>query len=606
MTGKRLFTTALLFIVAAAVFAQQPSERKEISLSREIKLQYVGVYQVGPGVNLMITLEGDQVMTQQTGQPKIPVFPEAEGKFFARTVDAQIQFEKDNNGKVAYLRLLQGGRDLRAPRTSDFVPELRMEGIAFYASSVKPSSGTGPASLSMSPGRIGAVNRTLTAVLGTVHRVPENQITGGPDWVRSARFDIEGVAAPRSNPYSQPETLAMVENLLAERFRLRIRRETKDGLPTLLIDNAERPAPDVPRPSALDPAVVQQLLSQFNVPSASVAVIKDFKIESARAYGVADVETGSPATTATLFQAASISKTVAAMASLKAVQDGRFKLDQDINTILKSWKLPPSPLTAERPVTPRTLMSHTSGMGDGFGFPGYSPGAALPTLVQILDGLPPSNRQKVRLERAPMTGFEYSGGAVMMQELVLTDAVGKPFDQITREWILTPLDMTSSTYEQPLPVQFADRAARAHNGAGKRAGDPWHVYPEHAAAGLWTTPTDLAKFAIEVQKSLMGQSNRVLSQAMVQEMVTPVGVGPYAVGFQVGKQGEGWYFEHGGSNWGFQCNLIAHRSKGYGVVIMTNGDNGGAVIQELLRRIQLEYKWDVFDPPIPRAYGPVN
>jgi len=229
---------------------------------------------------------------------------------------------------------------------------------------------------------------TITGVhFRDVDRIPsvqENQITGGPDWVRSERFDIEGVAAPRSNPYSQQETLAMVENLLAERFRLRIRRETKDGLPTILIDNVERPAPDVPRPSALDPVVVQQLLSQFNVPAASVAVIKDFKIESARAYGVSDVETGNPATTATLFQAASISKTVAAMASLKAVQDGRFKLDQDINTILKSWKLPPSPLTAERPVTPRTLMSHTSGMGDGFGFPGYSPGAALPTLVQIL------------------------------------------------------------------------------------------------------------------------------------------------------------------------------------------------------------------------------
>jgi CubicO group peptidase (beta-lactamase class C family) len=436
------------------------------------------------------------------------------------------------------------------------------------------------------------------------YQVPEDQITGGPAWTASERFDIEGFTAQRTVPYSEQETLKMIENLLVDRFKLKVHRET--GGTSLVIDSAEAPAPDPPRASALDAGAVEQLLRQFNVPAVSVAVIKDFKIEVARAYGVADVGTGAPATIDTLFQAASISKPVAAMASLKAVQDGRFKLDQDINTILKSWKLPESPFTQDRPVTPRSLMSHTSGMGDGFGFPGYSPNAPLPDLVQILDGVPPSNLRKVRLERPPMTGFEYSGGAVMMEELVLADAVGRPFPQLAQEWILTPLGMSSSTYEQPLPARFADRAARAHDRNGRRMGDPYHVYPEHAAAGLWTTPSDLARFAIEVQKSLSGQSNRVLTQAMTQEMVTPVGVGPFAVGFQIEKQGEGWYFGHGGSNWGFQCDLIAHRAKGYGVVIMTNGDNGGQLIAELRRRIQQDYKWDVLDPPVPRGYGPVN
>ncbi len=373
---------------------------------------------------------------------------------------------------------------------------------------------------------------------------------------------------------------------------------------------AQAPAPAAtpvaPMPAGpIDAAEIDALLKQFNVPGVSIAVIQDFKIHWARGYGRSDAEAGTPVTVDTMFQAASISKPVAAMASMRAVQDGRFGLDQDINTILKSWKLPGGEFTKERPVTPRALMSHTSGTGDGFGFPGYALNAPLPTLVQILDGQPPSNRPQVRLERPPFTGYKYSGGGVTIQELALTEAMGKPLVALARDWVLNPIGMTNSTFEQPLPSSRQSQAARAHNRQGARMGDPWHVYPEHAAAGLWTTPTDLAKLLIEVQQTLAGQSSRVLSRATMLEMVTPVGVGPYAVGFGVEQMGEGWYFGHGGSNWGFQCNMLAHRLKGYGFVIMTNGDNGGALIQELRRRIQQAHRWDVLDKPIPRTYGPV-
>jgi CubicO group peptidase (beta-lactamase class C family) len=372
----------------------------------------------------------------------------------------------------------------------------------------------------------------------------------------------------------------------------------------LLAATAASPTTQTGSPTIADPAFVQDLLKRHNVPGVSIAVIKDFKVLSTFVYGVADVETGAPVTADTMFQAASISKPVAAMASLKAVQGGLFMLDQDVNTILKSWKLPVGEFTKERPVTPRTLMSHISGTGDGFGFPGYAPGAPLPTIPQILDGTAPSNLRAVRLERAPWTGFKYSGGAVMIEQLALMDATGRPFDRLAREWVLDPIGMTSSTFEQPLPETRAAHAARAHNGKGTRMGDPWHVYPEQAAAGLWTTPTDLAKFAIEVQLALLGRSARVLSRSTAMEMVTPVGVGPFAVGFEVAKQGEGWYFRHGGSNWGFQCDLTAHRAKGYGAVIMTNGDAGGRVIQDLRKVIEKEYGWDSLDSPIPRRYGP--
>jgi CubicO group peptidase (beta-lactamase class C family) len=205
-----------------------------------------------------------------------------------------------------------------------------------------------------------------------------------------------------------------------------------------------------------------------------------------------------------------------------------------------------------------------------------------------------------------MTGYKYSGGAVMIEQLALTDTIGRPFDRIAQDWVLNPIGMTHSTFEQPLPASRQAQAARAHDRDGRRMGDPWHVYPELAAAGLWTTAVDLAKFAIEAQLSLLGKANHVLKPQTMMHMVTPVGVGPFAVGFTIDKQGEGWYFSHGGSNWGFQCDLIAHRAKGYGAVIMTNGDNGGALIRELRTRIQQQEAWDVLDKPIPRTYGPAR
>jgi CubicO group peptidase (beta-lactamase class C family) len=358
--------------------------------------------------------------------------------------------------------------------------------------------------------------------------------------------------------------------------------------------------PQVPDRQGYDSLTLKQLMERFRVPGMSVAVIKDFAIHWAKGYGVADVATGAPVTADTMFQAASISKPVAAMAVLRAVQDGRLSLDEDINRILKSWTLPGEAFTRDRPVTPRALLSHSSGLGDGFGFPGYHPKDPVPTVLQILNGEKPSNTGKVFMERPPFTATKYSGGGTVVMQLALVDLIGKPFPQILREWVLDPIGMANSAYEQPLSPERDKQAARAHNGRGQAMDAKWHVYPELEAAGLWTTPTDLAKLAIEVQQSLLGRSNRVLSTATVREMVTPVGVGDFAVGFQIMKQGQGWYFQHGGSNWGFQCDLVAHRLKGYGVAIMTNADSGGALIAEIRARVAAAYGWDSLDKPVPR------
>jgi CubicO group peptidase (beta-lactamase class C family) len=187
----------------------------------------------------------------------------------------------------------------------------------------------------------------------------------------------------------------------------------------------------------------------------------------------------------------------------------------------------------------------------------------------------------------------------MIMQLALTDTLGKPFAEIMQEYVLAPLGMVDSTYEQPLPSAREARAARAHSAQGRAMDAKWFVYPEQAAAGLWTTPSDLARFVIEIQRALRGPTGHVLSQAMAREMVTPVGVGPFAVGLMVDKRGEGWYLSHGGSNWGFRCDLVAHVRKGYGVIVMTNSDSGTIVVDEIQARVAAAYGWDSLDKPIP-------
>jgi len=356
-------------------------------------------------------------------------------------------------------------------------------------------------------------------------------------------------------------------------------------------------APQSPNRQGADPLTLKQILERFNVPGISLAVIYDFKVLWTKSYGVADVETRAPITADTLFQAASLSKPVAAMASLKATQTGKFGLDQDVNTILKSWKLPDSPFGDGVAVTPRMLMSHTSGTGDGFGFPGYEPGAPLPTQLQILDGKKPSVLGPVRLVRPPLTASQYSGGAAQIEQLALTDAAGMPFARIMHDWVLGPIGMTHSSFEQPLPPDMQPNTARAHGPDGKSKGPRWRVYPEQAAAGLWTTAADYALFMIDVQKTLAGRSTTVLSRPTMQNMVTPVGVGPYAVGFEIVREGQGWYFKHNGANWGFRSFAMAHVAKGYGVVIMANGDNGLPVASEIVDRVAAAYAWDMLDKP---------
>jgi CubicO group peptidase (beta-lactamase class C family) len=335
---------------------------------------------------------------------------------------------------------------------------------------------------------------------------------------------------------------------------------------------------------------IEELMVESKTPGLSVAYIQDFDIAWTRSYGLADVKSGKKVTEKTLFQAASISKPVAAMATLKAVQDGRFGLDDPINGLLTSWALPENEHYAARPVTPKMLLSHTGGT-TVHGFAGYRESKPIPTVPQVLDGAEIANSPAVLVEAEPFTRFSYSGGGTTLMQLAVTETLGKDYPQIMRESVLKPIGMNDSSYDQPLKRKRMKRASRGHI-RGRAKVDRWHIYPEMAAAGLWTTPTDLAKFAIEVQKSLRGESNQVLTQEMTEKMVTPVEVGEYGLGFMTRNQGDEWYFSHSGGNWGFRCFLIAHREKGYGVVIMSNDDMGNTVVFEFLQRVRDVYQWD--------------
>lgn len=343
-----------------------------------------------------------------------------------------------------------------------------------------------------------------------------------------------------------------------------------------------------------DPAwTIEERMKFYKVPGLSVAVIKDFKIHWARSYGVKDLETKEPVTTETLFQAGSISKSVNAMVAMKKVEQGKISLDANINDKLTSWKLPDNDFTAKKKVTLKNLLSHTAGT-TVHGFPGYAVNETVPTLVQVLDGAKPANTAAVRVDVEPGTRYRYSGGGTTITQLALMDIEKKPYPEIARATVLKPLKMTNSTYSQPLPAGWRPKAATGYRRDGKEVEGKIHVYPEMAAAGLWTTPTDLAKFAIEMQMSLAGRSNKVLTKQST-EMMTTAFMDTAGLGFFIQKFGSALYFGHDGADEGFRAQMVVSRDKGYGVVVMVNSDNG-AILNEVVRAVAREYVWGEYLP----------
>jgi CubicO group peptidase (beta-lactamase class C family) len=343
-----------------------------------------------------------------------------------------------------------------------------------------------------------------------------------------------------------------------------------------------------------DPAFsIAERMKFYKVPGLSVAAINNFQIEWARAYGLKDLDTNEPVSTETLFQAGSISKSVNAVVAMKKVEQGRIALDDNINDKLTTWKLPDNQLTSKSKVTLRRLLSHTAGT-TVHGFPGYAITEKVPTLPQVLDGSAPANTAPVRVDLEPGTQYRYSGGGTTIAQLALMDIEKKPYPEIALETVLAPLKMTNSTYSQPLPPDWRKKAATGYRSNGSEVEGKIHIYPEMAAAGLWTTPTDLAKFGIELQLSLAGRSNKVLTKQSVETMTTGV-LDNAGLGFFIEKRGQALYIGHVGADEVFRAEMLVSRDKGYGAVVMCNSDNG-QILREVIRGIAKEYGWEEFLP----------
>ncbi len=332
-------------------------------------------------------------------------------------------------------------------------------------------------------------------------------------------------------------------------------------------------------------------MAAMHVPGVSIAVVHNGVIEWAQGFGVAG---GDPVTAETLFQAGSISKPVAAMAALRLVQQGKLNLDSDINTYLTSWKLPASPTAAGKPVTLRELLTHTGGT-KVHGFPGYAAGEPVPTLVQVLDGAKPANTPAIRVDIAPGTKWRYSGGGFTIVQQALIDVTKQPFPQLMHNTVLAPIGMMHSTYEQPLPAEWKAKAATPYDGDDKPIPGGAHTYPEMAAAGLWTTPSDLARYVIENQLSLEGKANHVLSVEMTKQMMT-AGMGNWGLGVQIGGSAARPYFSHGGDDAGFEALFVGYEQGGDGAVVMTNAQGGTRIANEVMSSIATEYGWPDFRP----------
>lgn len=342
---------------------------------------------------------------------------------------------------------------------------------------------------------------------------------------------------------------------------------------------------------------LHERMRRYCVPGVSIAVIDDGEVSWAGGYGEA-VAGGAAAHATTCYQAASISKAVAAVGVLALVEHGVLDLDADVNSSLRSWRLPASPYTADQPVTVRHLLSHTAGTTVP-GFPGYPVATTIPPVADVLSGRGAATTPAVESFATPGTVSQYSGGGSTIVQQLVTDITGHDFAELMDDLVLTPLGMIDSAYAQPISGRLAAHAAHGHGPTGAPVAGGHHIYPELQAAGLWTTAVDLARWVIGVQEILRGDRTGPISQETAHLMITPVEVsgapGPFGLGPELGGSGDVRRFGHSGSNEGFRSQLDGLVDQPLGAAILTNAEGGTTLSGEIRRAVAAEYGWGEMD-----------
>ena len=341
---------------------------------------------------------------------------------------------------------------------------------------------------------------------------------------------------------------------------------------------------------------IAERMAHYRLKGVSIAVINNSKVEWARGYGWADSSEGRPVTAATLFQAASISKSLNGVGVMRLVQDGLLDLNADVNQYLKGWKFRYDSVSKGKKITMAELLSHTAGL-TVHGFPGYDIKDSIPSIEQILDGQRPANSPRVQSMSEPGLRSVYSGGGITLSQLAVMNITGLPYDQYMRDSILRPMGMTTSSYTQPPASKQQKVLASGYHANGVPIHGKYHIYPEQAAAGLWTNPTDLGHYIIATQQALEGKTGGVLSPAITKMRLTPYIDSNAALGVFIQQRGDNTYFSHGGANEGFRCQYYGSLHGGRGVVVMVNSDNG-AIMDEIINSVATVYKWEGFYKPV--------
>jgi CubicO group peptidase (beta-lactamase class C family) len=332
---------------------------------------------------------------------------------------------------------------------------------------------------------------------------------------------------------------------------------------------------------------LEEAMAALNIPSVSFALIDGDRIAAAEAYGAST-------TPATIYQAASLSKFVAAVGAMRFVEAKRLDLDADVNASLATWKVPQNGFDKNHPVTLRGLLSMTAGIGVP-GFLGYAVGDEVPNLTQILYGVPPANSPPIAVIAEPGSVYRYSGGSYEVAEALMVDTMGASFPDLMRQAVLEPAGMSRSSFATTLPPDLDREAMRGHLADGSEIPGGYHVFPEHAAAGLWSTPTDLANLLILIGRAWRGESQLFLAPETAREMLKPQNGAPYGLGAAIAEADGVLTVMKRGQNAGFQSYLVLLPAEGKGMVVMTNSDNGSILAEALIRRAQL-FDWPALGP----------